>query len=407
MLIHEGKTITINVGAVKQVFVEDVLGTGGFANVYKVKDTATSKYYVLKHIVIKPTVKSDEKEILIKRIKVEGEISIPSEYIVQPIGLNEFDKDNFAILFEFIPNTKGFDDWILDNKGIDWETKKQIFIQILKGVHDAHSMNVFHRDLKPQNILITKENTAKIIDFGLAKCKDMSITKSGDIAGTYPYLDPKALLNGIKFIDARADIYALGVILHQLVIGTHFWVVNDNMDFPQFVKILMTGTVNNILDIDLVKKNFTGSEQLKNVITQSTMFDPEKRINNANEMIKLLGEEPVEKIYPKVDYDSTVPYLIVEDGSAKGSHYPLVIPESGERQLGRLNLDATNDSISRKHAKIYREGNQYYLFDTESRNGTFFNGSKIGIGKSNKVEINHTDRIRFADLWTRFVFLKK
>ena len=55
---------------------------------------------------------------------------------------------------------------------------------------------------------------------------------------------------------------------------------------------------------------------------------------------------------------------------------------------------------------IHREGNKYYLYDAGSKNGTFLNGSEVGSGEENKVEIKHTDRIRFGDLWTQFVFLE-
>ena len=408
MVLHEGKIITVNIGSIKQIQIKDVLGGGGFANVFKVEDTATSKLYVLKHIQLKPKLEPSEKEILIQRIKNEGSVVIPSEYIVPPIGLSEFEKDNYAILFDFIPNTIDFGDWILENKSVNWEKKQALFLKVLKGIHDAHSMNVIHRDLKPQNILITTDNEPRIIDFGLAKFKDTSITMTGDISGSFPYIDPFVLLKGIKYVDARCDVFALGVMLHQLQSGIHYWIVNDNMEFPDFVKLIVAGECKNILDIEKVNLEFTGSDQIKNIISQATVFDPEKRLRTINEMIKLWGEEPIEKEYPTIDFSLTSPVLVIEDGSAKGAMNLITIDDGGTRELNRQNLDATNKTISRKkHAIIEREGNKHYIYDGGSTNGTFLNGSRLKVGRENRVEIRHTDRIRFADLWTRFVFLKK
>jgi len=409
MILHEGKKITINVGSIKDIIIKDVLGTGGFANVFKIKDISTSKYYVLKHIQLKPTLAPDDKAILVQRIKNEGAVRIPSKYIVPVIGFNEIEKDNFAIIFKYIPNTIEFGDWMLDNKSISAHIKKELFVNILKGINDAHSMNIIHRDLKPHNILITKYNTPKIIDFGLAKFKDTTHTRTGDILGSYPYLDPFVLLKGIKYVDARCDIFAMGVMLHQLHNeGIHYWMTNDNMEFGEFVSLIISGKYNNILDIDKVSMSFKGDSIIKHAISQATMFDPEKRLKTINELIELLGEESVKKIYPKVDFSLSSPVLIVEDGSAKGAMNIIALNNGGKRELNRRNLDITNKSISRKkHAVISRIGDSYYVYDSGGTNGTYVNGIKIKKGEKNKIEIKHTDRIRFADLWTRFVFLRK
>lgn len=412
MILHEGKSVNINVGSVKTVQILDILGTGGFANVFKVKDTVTSKLYVLKHIQLKPALKGREKDALIQRVKNEGSVKIPSKYVVPLIGMTELDKSNYGILFEFINNTSEFADWILDNKSASWELKKGIFIKILKGLNDAHSLNVIHRDLDPRNILITKSNEPAIIDFGFAKFKDKSITITGELFGKLPYIDPYSLLHGSKYVDAKADIYAMGIILHQLITGAHYWAVAD-IDFMQLAGIIKEGKVNNIMEIDKVNATFSGDDAQKSIIAKTTMFDPEKRTGSANELIKLLGDKPVEKVYPKVDFSLTSPVLVIEDGSAKGSMNMIAVNDGEKRELNRTNLDITNKTISRRnHAFIERQGNKYFIYEGkgtegEGTNGTYLNGTRLKIGKENKVEIKHTDRIRFADLWTRFVFLKK
>ena len=382
MILHEGKIVNINIGSIKAVQIIDVLGTGGFANVFKVRDISNHKNYVLKHIQIKPSLTGKEKDVLVERVKNEGSVKIPSKYIVSHIGVNEFEKDNFAILSDFIEETKDLSDWILDNKSTSWKNKQTLFVKILKGVHDAHSMNIIHRDLKPQNILITKDNEPKIIDFGFAKFKDKSVTVTGEFFGTMPYLDPSALLNGSKYVDARCDVYAMGVILHQLICGVHYWVVAD-IEFPQLVKIITSGDANNILEIDKVGASVDGNEMLKNIIKQATTFDCNIRINSVNEMISMLGDTPIFKEYPKVDFTITSPILLIEDGSAKGAINMITLKDGEIRELNRKNLDITNKTISRRnHAFIERSGDQYFIFEGEGTggkgtNGTYLNGKRI------------------------------
>ena len=406
IILHEGKTINVNFGSIKQLRIEDHLGSGGYAEAWKATDIKTSKSYVLKHIVVKDVLKGKEREAFIIRIKNEASIKIPSKYIVKTFGLDEFHPGNYAILFEYISGSKDLKDWLRENGDIAWKDRKKLYLEILKGVNDAHSMNIIHRDLKPENVLITKENIPKIIDFGVAKFKDSSVSVTGEMKGTLPYMDPFVFLKGIKYVDARCDVYALGIILYEITQkkAMNPWLANG-IEFPEFVRHITSGK-KHIMEIDAAY-DFDEDPGVKEIIIKSTFFDMEERVGTVQQLSKLLDGDSMKKPVIEVDFSSTTPFLVVEDGSAKGAMYPLVITNGKQRQLGRKNLDATNDSISRAHAMIHRNGNRYFLYDTTSRRGTFFNGSKLKPGKDNMVEIHHGDRIRFADLWTRFVFLKK
>jgi serine/threonine protein kinase len=400
-LLYEGKEVKVNIEKIRRIKIVRHLGSGGFADVWKVRDLDTSKHYALKHIRVK--VEEDAAAMLVRRISNEASINIPSRYVVICLGLRELDAKNFVLLFPFVEGTD-LSDWIVRNKGASWKTKKRLYIEILKGVSDAHRLNVIHRDLKPGNILVTAGGVPKIIDFGLAKIKDRGITVTGDWAGTLPYMDPNALLHGIKYVDARADVYAMGVILHELVTGMNYLLANG-IEFGDLVRAIAKEGRQNILDLD-PGFSFPDAPEVEHIVRQSTMFNPSRRTNTINDMIRQLGITPRETPDIVVDFDITSPVLVVEDGSAKGSMNMITIPDNGVRELGRSNLDATNSTLSKSHAAIVRKKNRYYLYDAGSKNGTYLNGSFVGVGEENMVEIKHTDRIRFADLWTRFVFLK-
>jgi len=159
------------------------------------------------------------------------------------------------------------------------------------------------------------------------------------------------------------------------------------------------------MEID-TKFNFTEDETVRDVIKKATMFDTKSRIKTIDEMIALLGELPKEKPKIAVDFAKTTPVLKVESSSdTLMSMIVLSIENGSTSPLGRLQLDASNDSISKNHATLIREDNTYYIYDNGSKNGTYVNGLKIKENIENKIEIRHADRIRFADLWTRFIFL--
>jgi serine/threonine protein kinase len=91
--------------------------------------------------------------------------------------------------------------------------------QIARGLARAHAAGIVHRDLKPANVMLTPDGVARILDFGLAKAWDLSLTTSGARVGTIAYMSPEQLVGDA--VDARSDLWALGVVLYEMLAGAH------------------------------------------------------------------------------------------------------------------------------------------------------------------------------------------
>ncbi|WP_293137777.1 FHA domain-containing serine/threonine-protein kinase [Okeania sp. SIO3I5] len=389
-----GGKIPININEIAEIELLELLGTGAFASTWKAIDHSSKNNYVLKVIQgIKP------EENLVERIHLEAAVNIPSENIIPVLGLKEWDVNTYLILFEYFPG-KPLDE-LLEKKSLNNRQKQQIFKQILLGTSAAHQCNIIHRDLKPANIIVGDEQT-KIIDFGVSKFKDQDITLSREIVGTPAYMAPEFLIKGARVADAKSDIYSLGHILYELSMGENFWQHRGWYRLDDFINYL-TQTPPPTIGIDLSDfycDFFLGAEE---VLLQMMKIHPEERYQSVEEVICDL-KIPLDLPNLPTGLNFEYPLLIVESGSNKGARTFVNINDRNYLILGRVDIAGADTSISRKHLEFKRNGNNYFVRDLGSKNGTMLKGQII----SNRlVKIQHGDMIKVGDVFLRFFFLDK
>jgi len=131
-----------------------------------------------------------------------------------------------------------------------------------QGLHRAHKQGMIHRDVKPDNIMVSKTGAVKVMDFGIARVVESELTKTGNVMGTPAYMSPEQV-NGEK-IDARSDIFSLGVILYELLTGTKpftgetmpslmFAIIQSHPTQPSAMDAKIHGAWDNILGKALAK----------------------------------------------------------------------------------------------------------------------------------------------------------
>jgi eukaryotic-like serine/threonine-protein kinase len=191
-----------------------LLGEGGMGAVYRAHDRELDRVVALK--VIRPELARNAQ--VLQRFKQELILArqITHRNIIRIFDLGQAEGTRF-ITMEFI---EGEDlSQILAHRGkLPAPEAAGIIAQVARGLEAAHSEGVVHRDLKPQNIMIDAQGKASVMDFGIARSMDASnMTRTGALMGTPTYMSPEQA-QGQK-VDARSDLYMLGIIFYELLTG--------------------------------------------------------------------------------------------------------------------------------------------------------------------------------------------
>ena len=188
------------------------IGTGGMADVYKAKDHKLNRFVAVK--VLKPEFREDTT--FIRKFRSEAQAAA---VLTHPNIVNVFDvgDDNgvYYIVMELIEGIT-LKEYISKKGKLSVKEATSIAIQVSMGLEAAHSHGIVHRDVKPQNIIISMDGKVKVTDFGIARAAS-SNTISSNVMGSVHYSSPEQVRGG--YSDEKSDIYSLGITLYEMVTG--------------------------------------------------------------------------------------------------------------------------------------------------------------------------------------------
>ena len=209
------------------------LGAGGMGQVYLAHDTKLDRRVAIKFLTLESTADSQARRRLVREAKAAAQLDHPNICAIHEVG--EDDGRSFIVMQYLEGETLAVR---IARKPMVLKESLEVAVQLADALAEAHSRGIVHRDIKPQNIMLTTRGQAKLMDFGLAKvitrkpllesqAETESLTERSMIVGTVPYMSPEQV-NG-EAIDARSDVFSFGAVLYEIVTGERAFQGNSAM----------------------------------------------------------------------------------------------------------------------------------------------------------------------------------
>ncbi|MGA3058599.1 MAG: protein kinase [Candidatus Limnocylindrales bacterium] len=248
------------------------LGKGGMGVVWRARDDQTGQIVALK--LLRDVFVEDAEY----RVRFEHELDIArrinSAHVVKVLGFGAREGVPY-IAFEFVdgPSLRQL---LVQHGPYDWSEVRALLLQLAEGLADAHAAGVIHRDVKPSNVMVETDGTAKLADFGISRAIDMTrVTKASGVLGTPAYLAPEGP------IDARSDLYSLGVVAFEMLTGS------QPFEGSTYQEVLVAH-LRKAPDLTKVPT------EARPIISWLLAKGPDSRPQTARQLIRvLMGEEPI------------------------------------------------------------------------------------------------------------------
>ncbi len=262
------------------------IGRGGMGVVYKARDERLDRTVAIKMILF--GLQPDDQTMA--RFETEAHavarLSHPNILAVHELGRHHGIP---YLVLEYIDGAN-LAETLRQRKVLPWKEASELTRTLAKAIHEAHEEGVIHRDLKPGNVLMTRDNVPKVCDFGLAKLVDTDapLTRTADVFGTPSYMAPEQIRSSRK-VGPAADVYALGAMLYEMLVGR-----------PPFQGATPLEIFDQVTKLDPVSPKQLVPEvprDLETICLQCLEKDPKRRYDSAEELAddltRFLNHEPI------------------------------------------------------------------------------------------------------------------
>ncbi|MGI6097651.1 MAG: Stk1 family PASTA domain-containing Ser/Thr kinase [Dethiobacteria bacterium] len=248
------------------------IGQGGMAKVYKGLDTLLNRYVSIK--VLREQLTEDQEFVRRFRREAQAAASLSHPHIVNIYDVGQ-ESDIYYIVMEYIDG-QTLKSYLSERGRLPVSEAVEITRQICEALVHAHQHNVIHRDIKPPNILITRNGCVKVTDFGIARAaSSATVTYGNSILGTVHYFSPEQARG--SHVGEQSDIYSLGIVLYEMLTGR----VPFSGESPISIalKHLQDDIISPSQIVDL-------PEPVERIVMKAVQKSPEERYSNAKELLE-------------------------------------------------------------------------------------------------------------------------
>ena len=370
----------------------DERGSGSFGEVYIARDLQSNYLYAAKVMYPDHTFDSE----LLERFKREAYIlqSLNDEHVVRVVDYGNDDNIYFIIMHHIDGQNLKF--YITSYGPIEPLLAIHYILQAAQGLDAAHKIGVVHRDIKPQNILISNKGVVKIVDFGLSRSKESpTITSSDKFMGTAYYTAPEQVMSSHS-ADIRSDLYSLGIVLFEALAG-----------YPPY----SGGTVIDIIlkhqteDIPSICRIYPGSGlpyEIDAFMQKAIAKQPDARFQTPHEFI--LALEQIQQLMrgpmPALPQARLVIVSTGQTFTLAGAKM-IIGREDPKREIHPdIQINDPTMTLGRVHARFLNEEGTWMIEDQNSRNKTRLNGKILHPYES--MPLKDGDVLHFGRVEARF-----
>jgi serine/threonine-protein kinase len=373
----------------------DERGRGSMATVYIGRDLETNRLYAVKVLSREAAADSELAERFQREFELLSRLSGP--HVVNPVDFGE-DRGSLFIVMGYVDG-HNLKHTILTSGPFPIRSAIDVIQQSTAGVATASERGVIHRDIKPQNLLLSVEQVVKLTDFGLARSHESrDITVTGFFVGTPFYVAPEQVEDSRR-VDSRADLYSLGCVFFEVLTGRvpydgeHAWdVVMQHINGPIPSACSLRPELPSAYDAFFVR---------------ALAKKPDERFQTPRSFAEALEALPMPERAPvgATPGEQILGVFITQSGQTFALSAPEMImgrsdPQRGFRpDIDLLVLDPAQ-TVSRRHVRITQRGSQYFVEDLNAFNRTRING--MPLVPHQDAELHPGDTMRLGNIELRF-----
>lgn len=322
--------------------IREKIGSGGMADVYKAYCIKLNRFVALK--VLKDRYNVDREFVSRFELESQAAASLSHNNIVSVYDVGYEDGIHYIVM-ELLDGIT-LKDYISIHGMLPWKQALDFSIQICDAMDHAHKKGIVHRDIKPQNIMVTADNVLKVMDFGIARTANKDVTTDGNTAiGSVHYISPEQARGG--YVDASSDIYSMGVVMYEMLTG------RVPFDGDSHVSIaLMHMREEPVPPSDIV---ISIPYELQAVCLRAMAKNPAERFTDAGEMLASLkaiaseysNDKPAKTVEDYEDYLSSV----LTSGEKRS--VPVKHRYKEENKMPQKRKKSEKETKNEKRAKIF------------------------------------------------------